>query len=73
MKTYITLWFNSDGEGPSEITKKLESIGFNPIHGNYDLMYEWDKKASVEEILRLGNLVQKKLKGAKVMFKMETI
>jgi hypothetical protein len=72
MKTYLTLWFNSDGESPSEVTRKLGKLGFEPMQGNYDLAYDWKGKASMEEILKLGNLVQKALKGSRVLFKMET-
>lgn len=56
-----------------EITKKLNKLGFTEMQGNYDYSYKWDKRPTVEELLRLGNAVQKVLKGSKTTFKMETI
>jgi len=41
--------------------------------GNYDLEYGWDTQPSVDDILSLGNMIQKTLKGSKTMFKMETV
>ncbi len=73
MKTYLTLWFNSDGGRPSEVTKKLKDIGFKPVKGNYDFAYDWDDDAPVDEILRIGDKVQKVLKDDKVLFNLETI
>ncbi len=73
MKTYITLWFNSNGATPTEVEQKLSGIGFKSLHGNYDLVYEWDTKARMEDTLKLGDLIQKTLKGTNVLFKMETI
>ncbi len=73
MRTYLTLWFNSDGESPSRIVELLTSLGFKALSGNYDLEYVWDSEPSTDDVLRLGNLIQKKLKGTKAVFKMDTL
>lgn len=73
MKTYLTIWFNSDGGRPSEITEKLKDLGFMPVKGNYDFEYEWDEEAQVDEILSIGDKIQKELKPYKVLFTLETI
>ena len=73
MKTYLSIWFNSDGAKPSEVTKILAKIGFRPIRGNYDYEYDWGHNASVEEILDLGDRIQKMLKNCNVLFKLETV
>ncbi len=73
MKSYLTLWFSSDGASPVEVVDALKEIGFNPISGNYDMEYVWDKKPSVDDILYLADLIKKKLGDKKVLFKIETI
>lgn len=73
MRTYLTLWYSSEGDSPTEVTKKLGSIGFVHQQGNYDFSYKWDGKPAVDELLRIGNTVQKTLKNSKAMFKMETV
>jgi len=73
MDTYLTIWFSSEGATPMEITKRLNSLGFKEMRGNYDYSYSWDGLPSVEELLRFGDAVQKELKGTKATFKMETV
>ena len=74
MKTYLIVWFNSDGsQRPSDITERLLSIGFRPVEGHYDYVYEWDTNADVREILKIGDQVQNTLKGAGALFKLETV
>ena len=73
MKTYLLVWFNTEGAKPSEITERLLSAGFRPVHGNYDYVYDWDEDATVEDAIRIGDRVQDMLKGFNIMFKMETV
>ncbi len=73
MKSYLIIWFSSEGAKPSEINQRLLSLGFKPMRGTHDFVYEWGKNVDVEEILRFGDKVQMTLKGLNVMFKIETI
>ena len=73
MKSYLIVWFNSEGGKPSEINQRLMSLGFKPIQGTHDYVYEWGTNVNVEEILRFGDKVQVTLQGLNVMFKLETI
>ena len=73
MKTYLILWFNSDGSKPYEITQRLLGLGFRPVRGNYDYAYEWDKKATMDDIIRFADKVQLTLKGMNVLFRIETL
>ena len=73
MNTYLTLWFNSNGEKPSIVTRKLEQLGFKPVQGNYDFVYKWGQKASIEDVLATSDKVQRELKNCNVSFKLETI
>jgi len=72
MKSYLIIWFNSEGGKPSEIKQRLMSLGFKPMHGSHDFVYEWDKSVGVDEILNFGDKVQMTLKDLNVMFKIET-
>ncbi|CAD7770478.1 hypothetical protein FHEFKHOI_00827 [Candidatus Methanoperedenaceae archaeon GB50] len=67
------VWFNSEGGRPSEVTQRLMSMGFKPIQGAYDYVYEWESSVDVEEILRFGDRVQMTLSGLGVLFKLETL
>lgn len=73
MKSYLMIWFNSEGGKPSEINQRLMSLGFKPMHGSYDYVYNWDQNVSVDEVLNFGDKVQMSLKDLNVMFKLETI
>ncbi len=73
MKSYLIVWFNSEGGKPSEINQRLMSLGFKPLQGTHDYVYEWRKNVELEEILRFGDKVKMTLQGLNVMFKLETI
>jgi hypothetical protein len=73
MKTYLIVWFSSNGKKPSDITERLLSMGFRPVEGYYDYVYEWDTNADVREILKIGDQVQNTLKDTGTMFKLETV
>jgi hypothetical protein len=72
MKTYLTIWFNSEGVEPLRVVQRLQGMGFKPITGKHDHVYDWRREVSLEEVLRLGNAVHETLKGCKVLYKMET-
>ncbi|MDW8049197.1 MAG: hypothetical protein RMJ07_05930 [Nitrososphaerota archaeon] len=73
MKTYLTIWFNSEGASPSEVAERLQAIGFKPVRGYYDHVYDWKRRATLEEILELSNKIHETLKGLKVLYKLETV
>lgn len=58
---------------PTKVLDALASMGFSSTHGAYDFVYSWDKKATIDDVISLGDKVQQTLKGMHVMFKMETI
>ena len=73
MRTYLVVWFSSEGMKPSEVTERLLSMGFRPLEGEYDYVYQWGAEADVDDILRIGDQVQYALKGSGILFKLETI
>ena len=73
MKTYLVLFFNSEGENPIEVMKKVNTLGFQTVVGAHDLVYQWDKETTEQDILEIGNKVKETLKGCNVFFKLETV
>ncbi|MGB9636446.1 MAG: hypothetical protein ACPL1Y_04270 [Thermoplasmata archaeon] len=73
MRTYITLHLHSDGATFSEVAELLEGLGFKPVKGYYDFVYEWDRKATVKDSLWFADKIHTALKGKKVYFRIETV
>ena len=73
MKTYLVLFFNSEGADPTEVMDKANALGFETVVGAHDLVYEWEDEPSDSDILDLGTKVNKSLKGCNVFFKLETV
>ena len=73
MKTYLKIWFDSEGAGPVIVAEKLRSMGFKPMKGQYDHVYNWGRKVDLEDILQIGTAVHESLKGLKVLYTLETI
>lgn len=73
MKTYLTIWFNSEGASPVVVAEKLRAMGFKPVKGRYDHVYDWGREIELEEILQIGTAVHETLKGLNVIYKLETL
>lgn len=73
MKTYLLVWFSSEGTRPSEINRQLMSLGFEPMKGTYDFVYNWNSNVSIDKIFEFGDKVYFSLQGTGVMFKLETM
>jgi hypothetical protein len=72
VKTYLAVWFNSEGSKISYITERLLSLGFQPLTGSHDYVYDWGDNATVEEAIWFGDKIQEVLKGCDVLFRIET-
>jgi len=55
------------------VAQKLQSMGFKPMKGHYDHVYDWKREATLDDVLQLCNNVHETLKGLKVLYKIETI
>lgn len=73
LKTYLTIWFNSEGASPAVVAEKLRAMGFKPVKGHYDHVYDWGREIELEEILQIGTAVHETLKGLNVIYKLETL
>ena len=62
MLTYLNITFSSEGQRPSKVLEVLHNLGFEATTGNYDSVYRWDDKATVEDVLDLADKVQFTLK-----------
>jgi hypothetical protein len=72
MKTYLTIWFSSEGAGPIEVVERLRSLGFKPLKGYHDHVYDWNRKIELEDILQFTDKIHETLKGLNVLYKIET-
>lgn len=73
MKTYITIFFSSEGGRPSDVVDELVQLGFQPISGPYDMVYEWPKNADIKDTINFADQIQMTLEGLGVSFKIETV
>jgi hypothetical protein len=73
VKTYLLIWFSSEGARPSEINQRLLSLGFKSMQGTYDFVYDWNSNVDIDKIFEFGDKVYLSLQGSGVMFKMETM
>jgi len=48
-------------------------MGFKPIRGYHDHVYDWKKKVTVEDIVQLSDAVHETLRGLKILYKLETV
>ncbi len=55
------------------VAEKLRGMGFEPIQGRYDHVYDWGRKVNLEDVLQIGTAVHETLKGSKVLYKLETV
>ena len=71
-KTYLVMYFGTDGSKITDVVKKVESLGFRAALGPVDFEYEWNKAPSKEEVFRLGDKLMEILKGTGVIFNLDT-
>jgi hypothetical protein len=72
VKTYLTIWFSSEGSGPVEVVDRLRSLGFEPLRGYHDHVYDWKRKIELGDILQLTDKIHETLKGMNVLYKIDT-
>jgi len=72
-RTYLVIYFGTNGVRASEIAKKVESLGFETRFGSVDFVYDWkDKKPSKEEVLALADKLAGVLEGSGAVFNLDT-
>jgi hypothetical protein len=73
MRSYLTIYINSEGAAPSDVVERLMRMGFQPTAGNYDFVIDWDENGTVQDMIEVANQVHATLKGCKVIFKLESV
>ncbi|MFW6110816.1 MAG: hypothetical protein ACOC6H_02140 [Thermoproteota archaeon] len=72
LKTYLTMMFYSEGANPVEVVERLRSLGFEPVKGIHDHVYDWGRDVELDEILQIATSVHETLKGSKVLYQLDT-
>jgi hypothetical protein len=74
--TRVTVWFNSEGASPSQVLTRLTELGFKPVRGSYDFIYEHEDDLNEADlgnaILEISNALHKTLSGFKVLYNLDT-
>ena len=75
--TRVSVWFYSEGASPSQVISKLLELGFKPVRGAYDFVYEHGDVDMTEAnlsnaIVEISNALHKALSGFKVLFNLDT-
>jgi hypothetical protein len=73
----VSVWFNSEGASPSQVISKLLELGFKPVRGAYDFVYEHTDEEMDESdlggaIIEISNALHKTLTGFKVFYNLDT-
>lgn len=72
-KTYLIMYFGTEGIKASDIAKKVEALGFETLFGSVDFVYNWkDKKPTKAEVLAIGDKLTALLKGSGAVFNLDT-
>jgi hypothetical protein len=75
--TRVKVWFYSEGASPSVVITKLIDLGFQPIRGAYDFVYEHSNDDVTEEhlggaIVEIADALHKTLTGFRVLYTLDT-
>lgn len=76
-ETRVQVWFYSEGASPSVIVKKLLALGFKPLKGAHDFVYDHTEEDMTDEdlgaaILEIADALHKALNGFKVLYNLDT-
>jgi hypothetical protein len=75
--TYMEVNLSSGGVTPKELTETLKRLGWKPIYGRYDYVYEWGTKwgtkdHNIHEYFDHLNETHKSLRNCKVNYSLKT-
>lgn len=72
-RTHLVIYFGTGDGNPSEIVKKIESIGFTSVLGPVDFTYEWgEQPPTKEKVLELADNLKRVLQGTGCVFNLDT-
>ena len=75
--TRVSVWFYSEGASPPQVMRKLLDLGFKPVRGAFDFVYEHSDENMSEAdlgsaIIEISNALHKTLSGFKVFYNLDT-
>lgn len=68
-RTYVKLFFSSEGAGPLEVVEQLRKIGMRPEVGEYDFSVEWHTPEQYGDAVRKMHSL---LSGSRVRYTLMT-
>jgi len=72
-KTSLIMYFGTQGIKTSDVSDRVEDLGFECVIGSVDYVYDWKgRKPTKAEILSLGDKVVKVLDGSGAIFNLDT-
>lgn len=74
--TRVTVWCSSEGASPAAVMKRLLDLGFTPVRGAYDFIYEHEGEISESDlgsaIIEISKALHKALAGFNVLYTLDT-
>jgi hypothetical protein len=71
-QTYLVMYFGTGDGKPSEVVKRVESIGFTTTFGPVDFVYIWPSQPTKEQVLELADKLTEALKETGCVFNLDT-
>jgi hypothetical protein len=72
VRTFLLLQLDSEGASYSEVADVVEDLGLRPHGDGYDFVYDWNRAATVTEVLEFADRLQEALRGKRVFFRLES-
>lgn len=74
--TYMSIIFHTQGASPLELARIIKGLGWKPMYGDYDFVYEWDIdlewKGGLFEFFCEVNELHERLKNLNVSYTLKT-
>ena len=75
--TYMSVIFHSRGASPNEVLQIMKGLGWKPVYGGYDFMYEWDidlgkDQGSFQEDCEHINILHNRLENLNISYTLKT-
>lgn len=72
-QTYLVMYFGTGDVKPTDVVKKVESVGFVTAFGPVDFIYDWgNEKPTKEQVLGLGDKLVAAVKNSGCVFNLDT-
>jgi len=69
MKLYIELYFSSEGTRAEVVIKKMKTMGFEPVVGQYDFAKKYNNS---DEYAKIVKTLSRELEGTRTRYRLIT-